>query len=113
MKTASLLLFLLALLATRPAAAQTPAAPDLLAQPVNTSLDYLTDAMRLSQHQRRQVAALLAEQGRHPEQPVPPATWLRVLSLRQYQLWQAADESLPEATPRALPAEVLLTKRSE
>lgn len=116
MKTVLPLLLLLVLLATRPAAAQTLAAPataDSLELRVAAYTNYLTDAVRLSPRQRRQVAALLTEQLRHPGQPLPPVAWMQVLCLQQYQLWQATSETLPGLGPLPLQPRVLLASRPE
>ena len=119
MKLPLLVLLLLTLLLTgRPASAQTlntPPAADSLALRVAAHTEYLTDAMRLSPRQRREVAALLTQQLRHPECPVPAMAWLKVLCLHQYQAWQLVSGpffSRMQPCAEAPETEVALARRA-
>ncbi|MBF9221710.1 hypothetical protein [Hymenobacter ruricola] len=101
-----LLLLLLARLFGHPAAAQNHAAAavDSVTATVAAQTTYLADALRLSAHQRQRVAVLLRRQLRWPARPVPPAAWLRVLTLNQYQAWQHASTFSPGLCRVRLPA---------
>lgn len=115
MKTALYLLLFAGLLASLPAVGQEleSAEPRCLTLQAAQGADYLTDALRLSTHQRRQLVPLITRQRQLPDQPLPASTWLRVLTLNQYQTWLLLNCRADELAARNQPLPSLAASRPQ